>query len=300
MARVLWLGWTDSYTPRRIHEAADQLGLELTALQVDQLSFVTSGAEVGVYFNDCNLVESHDVLVARTNYPNISEVLTVARLFHDRGKPVVDQALVDEGYVISKMHDYLVLAEHGLPVPRTWQVFTPQEAATAARALGYPCVLKGAHGSHGSHVYLVGDEGATYERYNAYPPGELLLQEYIPAQEDYRILVIGYHALDIMVCRKPAPGDFRTNNALNGGSEAHRVSDFPALTSLAEEAARTLRREFAGLDIRYNGDKPYILEVNRQPVFENFEWTTGMDVAGLYLSYVAERVRSVERVLELS
>ncbi len=283
--RVLWLGWTDAYTPQRVLEAARQRDLHLTVLQIQQVSFISTGSAFGAFYQGRNLVEEYDALIGRTFFPNISEALTVARLFHDAGKPVIDHSLIDEGYVISKMHDYLLLAQHGLPVPRTWQLFGVDEAAQVAEAIGYPCVLKGTHGSHGSHVYLIENPSQLRERYQAYPPGELMLQEYLPANEDYRLLVIGYQALGQMVARKPTPGEFRTNVGFSGDSCSLKVADYPGLSSLAEQAARALRREFAGVDIRYHGSRPYILEVNRQPMFENFERTTGVDVAGQYLDY---------------
>jgi RimK family alpha-L-glutamate ligase len=272
-----------------MREAAAQHGVELTTLEVFDLSFITDGTRVGVFHHSRDVVKACDVLVARTFYPHISEALTVARLFHEAGKIVIDQSLTDEGYVISKMHDHLVLAQHGLPVPHTWQVYDAAEVEALAQSLGYPCVLKGTHGSHGTHVHLIHDASQLRERLKTYPPGELMLQEYLAAQEDYRLLVIGYKALPVFISRRPAPGDFRTNVAYSGEAAAHSASEFQALISLAERSARTLRREFAGVDIRYRGNQPVVLEVNRRPVFESFERVTQFDVAGRFISYVRSR-----------
>ncbi len=287
--RLLWLGWTDAYTPQRVLEAAHQRGLQLTMLQIQQVSFFSTNGTYGAFYQGHNLVDEYDALIGRTFYPNISEALTVARLFHDAGKPVIDQSLTDEGYVISKMHDYLLLAQHGLPIPRTWQLFDVDAALQTAEAIRYPCVLKGTHGSHGSHVYLVENQDQLRAHYQAYAPGELMLQEYLPAEEDYRLLVIGYRALSHMVARKPGDGEFRTNVGLSGDSCSLEVAARPGLAGLAEQAARALRREFAGIDVRYYGSHPYILEVNRQPMFENYERTTGVDVAGQFLDYAIAR-----------
>src|SRR5205085_11322534 len=98
---------------------------EVTAIEVFDVSFVAADGKVGVYHRNRNLTDDYDMLVARTFYPHISEALTVARLFHEAGKVVIDESLTDEGFVVSKMHDYLVLARNGIVVPRTWQVFDP-------------------------------------------------------------------------------------------------------------------------------------------------------------------------------
>jgi glutathione synthase/RimK-type ligase-like ATP-grasp enzyme len=117
-----------------------------------------------------------------------------------------------------------------------------------------------------------------------------MLQEYLPAAEDYRVMVVGYRALPVMVSRKPPKGDFRTNYSLGGRFIRHDLTEFPAFQSLAEKSARALRREFTAVDIRFKGDQPLVLEVNRQPDFEGFERATKFDVATEVVRYICQRV----------
>lgn len=290
------LGWEDKYTPERMLHAAATLGVDLTTREIGDISFVAADGAIGAFDNGFDLVREYDALIARTFYPHISEALTVARLFREAGKTVIDESLTDEGFVVSKMHDYILLASNGIAVPRTWQFYTPDALVSQADKLGYPCVLKGVHGSHGTHVHLVNDTQELLDRWAGYPAGELMLQEYIPASEDFRLLVVGYQTLPVMVSRYPAPGDFRTNVAFSRSGASYRVSDFRGLDAVASHAARVLRREFAGVDIRYRGDTPVVLEVNRRPVFEHFESVTGLDVAGQYLSYVVRKVLQSQQI----
>jgi RimK family alpha-L-glutamate ligase len=288
--RVVWLGWEEIYTTRRVQEAAKMQGLELDAYSIHEISFNIEGGKANAFGMGRNLLEQYDGLVARTFYPYISETLTLARLFHEAGKVVIDQNLTDEGYAVSKMHDHLVMAEHGIPTPRTWQLFNPRQVETVAEQLTYPCLLKGVHGARGNHVYLIQNTEQLHHRMWHYPYGELLLQEYLPADEDYRIMVIGYQALPVMVSRKPPKGDFRTNYSLGGRFVREELSQFPAFQDLAEKAARALRREFTAIDLRLKGDQPMVLEVNRQPDFEGFERATRFDVAGEVVRYIRQRV----------
>jgi RimK family alpha-L-glutamate ligase len=229
--------------------------------------------------------------VVRTFYPYISEALTLARLFYDADKVVIDKSLTDEGYAISKMHDHLVMASHGITCPRTWQFFNPRQVEEQAAQLTYPCLLKGVHGARGDHVYLIQDAEQLQRRLWRYPYGEMLLQEYLPAEEDYRVMVVGYRALPVMVSRKPPRGDFRTNYSLGGRFIRHDLSDFPAFQAVSEKAARALRREFTAIDIRTKDDQPMILEVNRQPDFDGFERATHFDVASEVVKYIRQRVQ---------
>lgn len=289
--RVVWLGWEEVYTTRRVQEAARQQGLDLIVCNIHDVSFDIEGQKAGLFGLEMNLLETCDGLVVRTFYPYISEALTIARLFHDASKVVIDESLTDEGYAVSKMHDYLVLVEHGLPCPRTWQLFNPKQVEALAEQLRYPCILKGVHGARGEHTYLIQNAEQLHRRLWRYPYGELMLQEYLPAEEDYRVLVVGYQALPVMVSRRPPHGDFRTNHSLGGKFAPHMLDEFPGFQSLSEQAARALRREIAAVDIRMKGGQPMILEVNRQPDFEGFERATGFDVAGEVVRYILQRVK---------
>jgi RimK family alpha-L-glutamate ligase len=287
--RVLWLGAEDDYTVRRVHDAAGALGAEVVTATLQDVCLATDAPWLRVRGAAPRELGDFDALVARIAHPYVSETLTVVRLFRDAGRPVVDASLADEGVAMSKMHDYLVLAQQGLAVPRTWQPFNTGEMERLAADLGYPVILKGVHGSYGARVHLARDAAETRRIAAGYPDGDLMLQEYLPGNVDYRVVVIGYRALPKISERAPAPGDFRTNAALGGRLSACPAGDFPGMVALAEQAARALRREFAAVDIRHAGARPVVLEVNRRPRFENFERATGLDVAGAFLRHVLSR-----------
>ncbi len=289
--KILWLGWEDPYTPARVRAAGERLGLDVTIAQVADLQFVadSGSGRVGVMLGDLDVARCFDALAARTFYPHISEALTVVSLFYQAGKLVIDESLTDEGVTLSKMHDYLMLAQAGVAVPRTWQMADLAAVERLAGELGYPLVLKGIHGSYGAHVHLVRDAAQLREVWARYQPGELMAQEYLPAESDFRVICIGYRALPALVERAPKPGDFRTNSRQGGQAVGHPLAAYPDLAPLAEQAARVLRREFAAVDVRYRGAEPVVLEVNRRPIFETFERVTGLDVAGAFLEHVRRR-----------
>ena len=289
MNKILLLAPRQAHTSLRLVEAAHKLGLELDVLETRDIVFVASHDKTGLFYNGRDLVAAYDALIVRDFHPYISEALTVARLFADAGKVVVDKSLTDEGYSISKMNDYLLLGIAGVPVPETHQIYDHAGLKATADKLGYPCVLKGTHGSHGNHVFKINLPSQIDDLIQKYPEGQLLLQEYLPADFDYRVITIGYKAVPKIVKRQPANGDFRTNFELTADWESLDVKDYPELVRLAENSARILRREFSAVDIRYRGDKPYVLEANRKPGFEGFEETTGLDVAELFLKNLVSK-----------
>jgi len=279
---ILWVERPEYYTSERAREVAPELGITLHNFGHVDLVYST---DHGLYSNTgLNLLQLCDVVVMRNIASHVSEALTIARLFSDAGKPVFDHALTQEGYAISKMHDYLLLAQAGLPVPRTVQSFTPPTG------WDFPYILKGVHGAQGKHVHLARNAAEAEAIWAQYPPGGLMVQEFLEAVSDYRILVCMGQALPYVVEKIPLNGDFRTNFAISETVVGHPASAFPEMVALAEQAARHLKRDFAGVDIRTHKGKPYILEVNRSPGFKGFEQATGYHVARHYLKALLARL----------
>jgi len=287
--KILWLDWKDHPTSLRVRTEANTLGLRVEVCEISEIALIANTNQIGIFVSNRDIVKEYDALMVRNFHPHVSEALTIARLFKEAGKTVIDESLTNEGYAMSKMHDYLLLAQAGLPVPISFQIANRQEVEKIADTLGYPCLLKGVHGGLGQHVFKIKDVFQLRRTLSQYPDSELILQEYIPAEEDYRVLTIGFKAVPVFVSRRPRPGDFRTNFALEGEGAPHPVNEMPDLVPLAEKASRLLKREFSGVDIRFKNNKPVILEVNRRPGFDGFELATGLNIAQMILQYIVSK-----------
>lgn len=287
--RLIWLESGDLYTIRRGVEAGRRLGIQVDSLEVLDLTFSADGGSPHLAADMGELTEHYDAVIMRSFMPFVSEALTVARLFRDAGKVVVDTSLTDEGYALSKMHDYVLLSRAGVAVPKTYQCADPERAERYAESLGYPCVLKAVFGSEGRNVFKADSRRQFRKILWRRRAGEFMVQEFLPAEVDYRVITVGYRALPVMVRRKPQPGEFRTNFDFKEEVVSLPTDEYPDMKEIAERAARTLRREFSGVDIRYRGDEPTILEANRRPGFKGFEEATGYDVAGAFIEYVRDR-----------
>ena len=88
-----------------------------------------------------------------------------------------------------------LLASAGLPVPRSQVVRTEQEAADAARKIGFPVVTKPLDGNHGRGVVLdLRTERAVraaFKRSIKQARSGLVVVESLVAGNDYRVLVVG-------------------------------------------------------------------------------------------------------------
>ena len=58
------------------------------------------------------------------------------------------------GIIKDKMYASQILAQAGLPIPKTMLTRFPCKSETVEKQVGFPCVLKVVTGSHGKGVYL--------------------------------------------------------------------------------------------------------------------------------------------------
>ena len=121
---------------------------------------------------------------------------------------------------------WLKLRGAGIPMPRTIlapktfaNVGYPQAgfAVEAARALGFPVVLKECFGSFGQQVYLFHDVDALCQKVQSLAGTPLLFQELIHESygRDARINVVGGRVVACML-RQSTDGDFRSNLTRGG------------------------------------------------------------------------------------
>ncbi len=147
-----------------------------------------------------------------------------------------------------------------------------------------PIILKWIYGMRAKNVFLVKNEHKLEMIYNCYPKGELMLQEYIKADYEYKVITVGYRSLPVVVKFEIQNSkfqiNFKTGKALN-------VKDVnPCIVELAEKASKILGRELAKVDILEKDGQFYVLEVNRCPGLKSFEKISNFNVAAEFVKYL--------------
>ncbi len=192
------------------------------------------------------------------------------------------------------MHDLFRFQSAGLPVPKTLFPQSETDANTIVRELGFPIVAKEDRSRQGKEIHLLKTKKELQEFLQrvASPHKNLStfsyeFQEFIPADFDVRVLVIGGKVVGAIERRSPIPGEFRHNVSL--GAVAREIEISAEMKRQALEAARVLHYEFAGVDFitNKNTGEAYLLEVNRSPGFEGFMKATGIDVPERLMSFFA-------------
>ena len=189
-----------------------------------------------------------------------------------------------------KSETHRVLAEHGIPMPKTLlapmtyvevdEAIEPFLAA-AESELGFPLVVKECFGSLGEQVYLA----KTREQLRTLAYGmrhrPFLLQEFIrdAAGEDKRLYVVGDRVIAAM--KRMNPSDFRANIAHGGKALAYTPT--PEEETLAVRCCHLLGLRFGGVDLLQGG---LVCEVNSNAQMAGITACTGVDVAGVIVEEV--------------
>lgn len=202
------------------------------------------------------------------------------------GVPIVNSPSAIEKSV-DKYYALSLLAENGLPVPRTIVAEDPKKALKAFYELGGDVVVKPIFGSRGVGITRVSDAEIAYRIFRslAFVHHVLYVQEFIPhGMRDIRAFVIG----DRVVAAMNRIGEgWKTN--VSQGAKSVSILLSRELEDLAVKAAKTVGCEVAGVDIMKGPDRYVINEVNSQPGFRALQATTNVEVAGSIVDYVLKK-----------
>lgn len=171
-----------------------------------------------------------------------------------------------------KLKQTAALALNGISTPKTYfaSIYTKKSIDSAEKFLGLPMVIKISRSRKGAGVFLAKSKKEALRIIKDALRNEILIQEFIPNNFDYRVLILG-NALSCVIKRErpDKTNEFR-NNVYLGASE--EFMDIPEVsTSIKKEALRAAQVadiQVAGVDIVIGPDnKPYVFEINRSPAF---------------------------------
>ncbi len=192
----------------------------------------------------------------------------------------------------NKFHMMKVLAEGGVPVPRSTYTLSTSETERAGEMLGYPAVIKIISGYGGKGVMKAdskSDIGPITDTLTLFEQ-DICLQEFIENPgEDIRVIVVG----DETYSYKRIGGneeEFRSN--ISTGGNRQRVDPSEEMKEAAVGAARLSGLEIAGIDIIEDESEEegfYIGEINACPGVEGTEEVLERNMAERFMEYMKAR-----------
>lgn len=201
---------------------------------------------------------------------------------------------------IDKYLSLALLAEAGIPVPRTIVAQNAAGIENGWNALGRDAVVKPLFGSRGRGIerlssrddlapYLEAAEGRpSVAGPTAAPLGAVCyLQEFVPHPGwDVRVLLVGERAFSM---RRVSSSDWRLNVAR--GARAEPFSPSADWVALARRAAAAVGAEIAGVDLLPTADgRVVVVEINAVPGWRGLEGVVGQNMATIVVEYLEQRL----------
>lgn len=188
----------------------------------------------------------------------------------------------------NKFHMMKVLADGGLPVPRSTYTLSTKETERAGDMLGYPAVIKIISGYGGKGVMKAderSDIGPITDTLTLFEQ-DICLQEFIENPgEDIRVIVVG----DETYAYKRVGGDeeFRSNISAGGNRESIEPSE--DMIEASKGAAALTGLDIAGIDIIEDESEEggfYIGEINASPGVEGTGEVIETDLADRFMEFI--------------
>jgi len=215
----------------------------------------------------------------------------VVRQFEEMGVFCANSAL-GIGHSRDKLRTLQILSRHDIGIPQTAFVRDKSDVIPAiGRIGGAPVIIKMLEGTQGVGVILAETVPAAESIIETLQSARqnVLIQRFVSESRgrDVRALVVGDRVVAAM--RRMARGpEFRSN--VHRGGLTEPVTLDPVYEKTALRAAQIIGLRIAGVDLLETNSGPQVMEVNSSPGLEGIERTTGIDVAGAIIDYVADQV----------
>ncbi len=162
----------------------------------------------------------------------------------------------------------------------------------AEEQLGYPMIIKEAHGSCGKGVFLANDREELEEIAEKVKLKPHLFQQFIKSSKgkDIRVIVIGGKCIGGMLRQNDS--DFRSNIEIGGTGKQFTLNK--EQIAICERVADILNLDYCGIDLLIDNDnKALVCEVNSNAFFAAFEKITQINVAKIYCEYILQHIYKI-------
>lgn len=216
--------------------------------------------------------------IAAGSFEAVTRRLGLLHALDRLGVPVWNSAKAIERCVDKSMTTFL-LADAGLPTPRTFTVEGLDAARRIVAEQAVPLVLKPLFGAQGRGIRLI-------RAVDDLPPpeevaGTYYLQHYVPRAgppfHDYRVFVCAGRSVARMRRRS---SEWISNVNRGGTPEACDDESVGELERLAVAAAAAVGADFAGVDlVRGEDGRLWVLEVNSMPAWTGLQSVVKTDIS---------------------
>lgn len=287
----------ESYELDRLRSSALLHDIDLTVIRPEQVDLIVTRDDRKSILIDGEPTELPDFVLPRMGAGTTYFALAVIRHLERLGVFCLNSSTSIDT-VKDKLYSQQILAERGIPVPKTMLVKFPVPVDLVEAQLGFPVVVKTLSGSQGSGVFLAETRRSfqdVMELVEAANHGaNIILQEFVADSHgrDLRVVTVGGRVIATME-RTGAEGNFKANYSAGGSVRAFETT--PEIEWLATQTAQILGLEIAGIDLLFDGPHFKVCEANSSPGFKGLESVCDVDVPGEIFDFLRIRQGIFER-----
>lgn len=301
--KILVIGSPNTIETELLVKEAERKGHFVKTIKSNEFDFILRKGKF-IAKNENITPENFDAFIVRgiskkyvfnnTEFNISTEAMLFLKYIKNSGKKIfVDEKLIIQPQIASKMSTALDLALADISYPNTWQFQSFDALIKNLNELSFPIIVKDPTGRKGENIYKFDSQEEMIKSIkeiageSEYLP--YLFQEYLPCDGDIRVFVVGYKAIGAMK-RFKIRNDFRSNISQGAEAEIYQLNE--KLTSIAEKAAKVTKTEIAGVDIIESNGKYYVIEVNRAPQFKGFYQYTKINPAEAIIEYIEQKFKN--------
>lgn len=200
---------------------------------VDIINVSSASTEDFINQPDIKSLTKYDLVYYRSGLKPDDDPARIIKLeayLRNNSIHTVNLHYTEHPYAHSKSYETKQAQTHGLTTPKS--VYTKADFTSLSAQLGLPFILKTDQGTQGSGVHLIESETAFSHITALYPETQLLFQEFIPHDFEFRVFIVAGEVISFWK-KTPAKGDFRSNEAQGGKMMRAGTEHLEQLSSLA-------------------------------------------------------------------
>jgi gamma-F420-2:alpha-L-glutamate ligase len=293
---LLYNGPKDNIEINLLLQEAKRESIELSIVNPREISIISSNHEKNLLINGeknplpdfvfsafaNDFIYQNQALVKQLETMGVLCVNTIGAMLTSQDKLLTNQ----------------LLAETGIPVPKTMLLSSMTTVEIVESQFTYPVVLKALKGQKGSGVLLLHNRNELKNILQLHKidtlNDEFILQEMIETSKgrDIRVMTFNYKAKCCVIRQAKSKEEFKSNFSLGGTTTPVELT--PQIIEIAEKSAKKLGIFLAGIDLLFTDDGFMVCEANSMPGFRpskgEIDWK--VDVPATIFKSIKDALRS--------
>jgi RimK family alpha-L-glutamate ligase len=252
-----------------LQDAADKLSINLNVIDPRYAEPIINSDGAEIMLNG-KITPTPDFVISAFTHSLLYYNFAVLRQLESKGALCINRASVIDN-TIDKLRTLQLLAESGIPVPKTLLYRPGMPLDTIEQEFTFPMVIKISGGSKGQGVVLAHNRKQLDSILQIATAGELqqnlLIQEMITPSKgrDLRVVICGGKAVTCAIRKSAETGEFRSNYCAGGTISSYELTD--EIIKLANQVATKLGMFVGGIDLLFGEDGFVVCEANSVPGF---------------------------------